>query len=223
MKRVLFSLLLLLTSLPALAQHRHQMPADTRPVMLMTGIGENYHAVSTENAEAQKFFDQGLLLVYAFNHDEAVRSFKRAAELDPNLAMAYWGVALALGPNINLDVDPDREKAAYEAEAAALALRSHASDEERAYIDALSKRYSIEPQADLKRLAVDYKNAMGEVMRRYPDDLDAATLYAESAMDLRPWQLWTSDGRPAEGTEEIVRTLESVLKRDPNHIGAIHY
>ncbi len=223
MKRVPLALFLLLISLPVLAQHRHEMPSNTRPVELMTGIGENHHKVSTQNAEAQKFFDQGLLLVYAFNHDEAVRSFRRAAELDQNLAMAYWGVALALGPNINLDVDPARERAAYEAEQKAMRLSSQASESERAYIDALAKRYSIEPRADLKKLAVDYKNAMGELMRRYPDDLDAATLYAESAMDLRPWKLWNRDGSPAEGTEEIVSVLESVIKRNPNHVGANHY
>src|SRR5947209_2911728 len=149
MRRFPLALLLLLISLPVHAQHRHQMPANPKPVSLMTGIGENHHPVTTRNAEAQKFFDQGLLLVYAFNHDEAVRSFKRAAELDPNMAMAHWGVALALGPNINLDVDPDREKAAYEAEQKALALKSRASEVEREYIDALAKRYSVSPNADL--------------------------------------------------------------------------
>ncbi|HMF58629.1 MAG TPA: hypothetical protein VK619_19950 [Pyrinomonadaceae bacterium] len=223
MKRLPLVLSLLLISLPIFAQHRHQMPANPRPVVLMTGIGENHHPVSTRNAEAQRFFDQGLLLIYAFNHDEAVRSFKRAAEFDQNLAMAHWGVALALGPNINLDVDPDRERAAYEETQKAMSLLSHASEEERAYIEALAKRYSIEPQADLKKLAVDYKNAMGEVMRRYPDDTDAATLYAESAMDLRPWKLWNPDGSAAEGTDEIIAVLESVLKRNPNHVGANHY
>jgi tetratricopeptide (TPR) repeat protein len=206
------------------AQHSSmEMPSSEKPATLMLGLGSHHHPVSTHNPRAQKFFDQGLTLVYAFNHEEAVRSFKRAAELDPNLAMAYWGVGLALGPNINMDVDPDREKAAYQAVQKALTLSSKASLEERAYILALTRRYSIESNADLKSLAVDYKNAMGELVARFPDDLDAATLYAESAMDLRPWQLWTSDGKPAEGTEEIVTVLESVLRRDPNHIGAIHY
>jgi tetratricopeptide (TPR) repeat protein len=199
------------------------MPAREKPAELMSGLGSHHHPVSTRHAEAQKFFNQGLTLVYAFNHEEAVRSFKRAAELDPQMAMAHWGIALALGPNINLDVDPEREKAAYEAVQKALSLAAKASESERAYIDALAKRYSIAPGADLKKLAVDYKNAMGELSKRYPDDLDAATLYAESAMNLRPWQLWTSDGKPAEGTEEIVAVLESVLRRNPDHIGAIHY
>jgi tetratricopeptide (TPR) repeat protein len=197
--------------------------SDPKPASLMTGLGSHHHPVATGNAEAQRFFDQGLTLVYAFNHEEAIRSFKRAAELDPQLAMAHWGIALALGPNINLDVDPAREKAAYEAVRKALSMSAKAPENERAYIEALAKRYSIEPGADLKRLAVDYKNAMGELSKRYPDDLDAATLYAESMMNLRPWQLWSKDGLPAEGTLEIVAVLESVLKRNPNHIGAIHY
>jgi len=186
-------------------------------------MGSHHHPVSTTIAEAQKFFDQGLSFVFAFNHEEAIRSFKRAAELDPQLAMAHWGIALALGPNINLDVDPVREKAAFEAVQKAQSLAARASENERAYIDALVRRYSIDPQADLKKLAVDYKNAMGDLVKRYPDDLDAATLYTESAMNLRPWKFRTADGKPAEGTEEIVATLESVLRRDPNHIGAIHY
>jgi tetratricopeptide (TPR) repeat protein len=208
----------------ALPQHgAHNKNAGEQPATQMPGMGSHHHPVSTTNAEAQKFFDQGFSFVYAFNHEEAIRSFKRAAELDPKMAMAHWGIALALGPNINLDVDPEREKAAYEAVHKARSLTAGASENERAYIEALVKRYAIDPQADLKKLAVDYKNAMGDLVKRYPDDLDAATLYAESAMNLHPWKFWTADGKPAEGTEEIVATLESVLRRDPNHIGAIHY
>jgi tetratricopeptide (TPR) repeat protein len=199
------------------------MDVVEKPAILMPGMGTLHHPVSTANPDAQKFFDQGLTFIYAFNHHEAVRSFKRAAELDPLMAMAYWGIALALGPNINLDVDPEREKAACDAIQKAFSLASKAPKSERSYIEALARRYSIDPKADLKKLAVDYKNAMGELVKHYPDDLDAATLYAESAMDLRPWQLWTTDGKPAEGTEEIVTVLESVLRRDPNHPGAIHY
>jgi len=199
------------------------MDPTEKPATLLAGMGSVYHPVATANPEAQKFFNQGLAFVYAFNHDEAIRSFKRASELDPTMAMAYWGIALALGPNINLDVDPAREKAAFEAAQKALALSAKSPENERAYIEAVAKRYSIDPNADLKKLAVDYKNAMGALVTRYPDDLNAATLYAESAMNLRPWRLWSPDGQPAEGTEEIVAVLESVLRRDPNHIGAIHY
>jgi tetratricopeptide (TPR) repeat protein len=199
------------------------MGPQEKPATIVAGMGSLHHPVSTTNPEAQKFFDQGFAFVYAFNHDEAIKSFKRAAELDPQLAMAHWGIALALGPNINLDVDPEREKAAYDAVQKALSLAARASESERAYIEALAKRYSIDPHADLKQLGLDYKNAMGTVVKRYPDDLDAATLYAEAAMDLRPWKFWSPDGKPAEGTEEIVATLESVLRRNPNHVGAIHY
>ena len=193
------------------------------PVTLMSGLGEVHHAVSTKNRQAQQYFDQGLKLVYGFNHDEARRSFQRAAELDPKLAMAWWGVALTLGPNYNLPVDPEREKAGYDAIQHALALQQNASEPERAYINALVVRYSNDPHADLHALDVAYKEAMSKLAAGYPDDLDAATLYAESAMNLNPWKLWTADGKPAAGTEEIVATLESVMKRDPNHLGANHY
>jgi hypothetical protein len=227
MKHFVLTLAFLLASSVTLYAQNHAQDAhrasDTKSASLMTGLGSHHHPVSTDNAEAQRFFDQGLTLIYAFNHEEAIRSFKRAAELDPQLAMAHWGIALALGPNINLDVDPAREKAAYEAAQRALSLSAKAPENERAYIEAVAKRYSIDPKADLKKLAVDYKDAMGALSKRYPDDLDAATLYAESMMNLRPWQLWTNDGKPAEDTLEIVAVLESVLKRAPNHIGAIHY
>lgn len=226
MKRFLvFSLLLLSLYVSIVGQqpgHQMNMKAEGS-ADLMPGMGSMHHRVSTRNQLAQKFFDQGISFVFAFNHEEAIRSFKRAAELDPKLAMAHWGIGLALGPNINLDVDPAREKAAYDAVQKALALSTNATANERAYIAALAKRYSIDPKADLKKLAVDYKNAMGQLVKRYPNDLDAATLYAEAAMDLRPWQLWTAEGKPAEGTEEIVSVLESVLRRNPNHVGAIHY
>jgi tetratricopeptide (TPR) repeat protein len=227
MKRIPLTLaFFLLTISTIFAQNNSDgmnMAGKEQPATLMSGLGSYHHAVSTKNMEAQRFFDQGLTLVYAFNHEAAVRSFKRAAELDPQMAMAYWGIALALGPNINLDVDPEREKAAYDAVQKALALAAKAPENERGYINALAKRYSTDPKADLRKLAVDYKNAMGDLVRQLPDDLDAATLYAESGMDLRPWQLWAKDGKPAEGTQEIVSVLESVLRRNPNHIGAIHY
>src|SRR6266705_2286059 len=201
-------------------------PAKTNPASspkLLPGLGEVHHPVATKNSQAQQFFDQGLKLVFGFNHDEARKSFQRAAELDPKLAMAWWGVSLTLGPNYNLPVDLEREKAGYDAAQRAVALKSNASEPERAYIDAVAVRYSNNPKADLHQLDVTYKDAMSKLAARYPDDLDAVTLYAESAMNLNPWHLWTADGKPAEGTEEIVWVLESVLKRDPNHLGANHY
>src|SRR5258708_22973986 len=196
---------------------------QAKAVEIYAGLGSVHHPTSTKNPEAQTFFDQGFRMIYGFNHEEAVRSFKRAAALDPQMAMAWWGVAYALGPNINMDVDPDREKAAFDAVQKAIALSPNAPANEQAYIKALATRYSNDPKADLKKLAVDYKSAMGELSKKYPDDLDAATLDAESAMDLHPWQLWSADGKPNVDTEEIVAVLESVLKRNPNHPGAIHY
>jgi tetratricopeptide (TPR) repeat protein len=197
--------------------------AQSKSTVLMPGLGQHHHTISTKSPEAQRFFDQGLTLVFAFNHEEAARAFQRASELDPQSAMAFWGVALALGPCINLDVDPPHEKAAYEAVQKALSLAPGATESERAYIQALAKRYSADPKVDLRKLDVEYANAMREVSKHYPDDLDAVTLYAESLMDLHPWKLWTLDGRPTEGTEEIVAVLESVLRRDPYHLGANHY
>src|SRR5215213_2395592 len=193
------------------------------PVTLAIGLGEIHHPVTTNNPEAQKFFNQGLAYMYAFNHEEAVRSFKQAAQLDPQMAMAYWGAAIALGSNYNVPADGPALVQAYTSLKKAMELAPKASEQDRAYIGALSKRYSADVQADQAKLAVDYKNAMGELAKAYPDDLDAATLYAESMMNLRPWHLWTLDGKPAEGTLEIVAVLEGVLRRDPNHSGANHY
>ena len=190
---------------------------------LFDDLGSHHHTVTTKSDRAQRFFDQGLRLVYGFNHDEAERSFREAARLDPGCAMAFWGVALALGPNINLPIDAGRNRSAYEAIKKALSLSSQVSEPEAAYIKALSRRYSIDPGADRGALDRDYADAMREITRRYPDDLDAAALFAESLMDLRPWHLWTLDGKPAEETEEIVSVLESVLRRSPNHPGANHY
>jgi hypothetical protein len=220
MKRLVAVPLFLLSGV-ALADHDKDMPA--RPATLMAGLGSHHHPVSTNNIEAQKFFDQGLTLLFAFNHDEAARSFARAAELDPKLAMAYWGVALVKGPNYNLEADDAQRKAAHDTLQKALKLADTAPEPERDYIRALAKRYSADPKADRQQLAVAYKEAMRELARKYPDDLDAATLYAESAMNLRPWKLWTPEGKPAEGTEEILQVLEAVLRRNPNHPGANHY
>jgi hypothetical protein len=205
------------------AQHDDPPPQTQPPATLVEGMGNLHHEIATDSEEAQKFFDQGLTYVYAFNHEEAVRSFRRAAELDPKSPMPLWGIALALGPNINSDVDPEREKAAYEAAQQALKLAENAPAAERAYVDALVKRYSSDPKADLKALAAQYRAAMHDLTIAYPNDLDAAVLYAESIMDLHPWQMWTPDGAPAEGTVEAIQVLENVLKYDKNHIGANHY
>lgn len=222
MRRLAFGLFIGLVSQPIIAQHKHHTN-NTKSAALIVGLGTHHHLVSTKNREAQRFFDQGLSLIYAFNHEEAAKAFRRAAELDQNLAMAYWGIALAVGPNYNEPtIDLERMKAAYEAIQKALALSAQGPEHERAYIIALAKRFTLDPQPDPKRLSREYKDAMKELAHRYPDDLDAGVLYADSLMNLNPWQLWTKDGKPAPGTEEIIAVLENVLKRDPNHLGANH-
>jgi tetratricopeptide (TPR) repeat protein len=208
--------------LGAMAQD-HASHAQAHPVTLVNGLGDLHHPVSTHVPEAQKFFDQGLRFIYAFNHDEAARSFQHAADLDPRMAMAFWGVAEAVGPNYNDPADPDRYKHAHDAVEKAVDLSAEASPSEQAYIQAMARRFPADPNSDLKKAAEDYRDAMRQVVSQFPDDLDAATLFAESGMNLHPWGLWHQDGTPEAGTEEIVATLESVLKRDPNHLGAIHY
>src|SRR5882762_10164035 len=192
------------------AAQEHASVPKTRAVTLVTGLGNLHHPVSTKNPQAQKFFDQGLRYIYAFNHDEAARSFQHAGELDPKLAMAFWGVAEAVGPNYNDPADPDRFKRAHDAVQKAVDLTSGASPSEQAYIQAMAKRFPADANSDLKKAAEDYHDAMRQVAADSPDDLDAATLFAESGMTLHPWGLWNQDGTPIAGTEEIVTTLESV-------------
>jgi tetratricopeptide (TPR) repeat protein len=201
----------------------HPAPAKAKSATLMTGYGNWHHPVSTKNAQAQAFFDQGLRLIYAFNHSEGMRSFQRAAELDPNLAMAYWGIAEAVGPNYNDPASQDRFVQAHAAIEKAQTLADDASESDKAYIAALAKRFPADPKSDLRDAAEQYRDAMRDVVKLFPDDLDAATLFAEAGMNLHPWGLWRPDGTPEEGTEEIVATLESVIRREPNHFGAVHY
>jgi tetratricopeptide (TPR) repeat protein len=194
-------------------------------------FGRHHHPIRTSNAEAQKMFDQGLAQAFGFNHEAAIRSFERAAELDPFAPMPHWGKAWALGPNYNLDIDDARAKTAYETLAKAKSLLASAPpdsaqgrpDVERDYIEALEARYSADPTADRAQLARAFSRAMGDLARRYPDDLDAAVIHAESLMNLTPWKLWTPAGTPASNTELIVGVLESVMLRNPNHLGANHY
>ena len=205
------------------AAQEHAMRAQSRPVTLAAGIGNAHHPVSTHNVEAQQFFDQGLRFIYDFNHDEAARSFQHAAELDPHLAMAYWGVAEAVGPNYNDPADPERYQQAHDAVQKALDLSTGTSESDQAYIQAMAKRFPADPKSDLRTAAENYRDAMRQLVSEFPDDLDGATLFAEAGMNLHPWGLWHTDGTPEAGTDEIVSTLESVMKRDPNHLGAIHY
>jgi len=203
------------------AAHAAAAPPGAPP--LVAGFGHVNHRVKTSSPLAQRYFNQGLALAYGFNHDEAKRDFEYALKLDPKMAMGWWGVAYVVGPNYNLPIDNEREKEAFSAIQKAMGLSEGGPQVERDYIEALGQRYSNDTTPDFQQLAQDSCGAMRELSRKYPDDLDAATLFAESAMNLHPWQLWNHAGTPAAGTEEIVATLESVLKRDPNHLGANHF
>ena len=205
------------------ASAQKQNSTEHPPDLSLTAIGRQHHPIAAKSKEAQDYFDQGVTFIYGFNHEEAGRAFQRAAELDPASPMPLWGAALAVGPNYNQDVDAAREKLAYDTIQKAKALAEHAPQAERDYVAALASRFSSEKSPDYKKLARDYAAAMKTLSEEYPDDLDAATLYAESLMDLNPWKLWSHDGVSGENTEEIVRVLESVLARDPNHAGANHF
>jgi len=187
----------------------------------LQNLGPHTFPVTTFSRDAQLFMSQGLNLAYGFNHAESGRSFREAARLDPDCAMAYWGQALVLGPNINAVMDAANEAPAYELVQKAVSLKSKASAREQAYIDALAKRYTGKAE---DRAAADkaYADAMREVAKAFPEDLDAQAIYAESIMDLRPWGYWMPDGEPYEGTKEIVSIIESVFERNPNHPLALH-
>jgi len=221
--RRLSSVVLCFLLIPCTVAAQKPPVSASSPGLSLTAVGRQHHPIRTSSSEAQAYFDQGMTLVYGFNHEEAARSFQRAAEIDPSSPMPLWGIALAVGPNYNLDVDAEREKLAYDTIQKALKLAEHAPQIEKDYVSALAARYSGDPNPDYKKLSRDYADAMAALSRKYPDDLDAATLYAESLMNLNPWKLWTPDGRPGEHTEEILRVLESVLARDPLHAGANHY
>lgn len=187
----------------------------------LQNLGPHTFPVSTDSEQAQRFMNQGLNLTYGFNHAEAGRSFREAARLDPECAMAYWGQALVLGPNINAPMDPADEPAALELARKAISLRAKASPREQAYIEALAERYSGRAEERVERDR-RYAAAMRKAADRFPDDLDLATLFAEAMMDLRPWGYWTPDASPQEGTVETVDVIESVIARNPNHPGALH-
>jgi len=190
---------------------------------LFQGLGAHRHPISTKNPTTQMYFDQGINLLFGFNHAEAIRSFREAGRLDPDCAICWWGVALALGPNINLPMPDDAVAPAWQALGRARALEAKASPEERDWIEALAARYSPDPKADRKVLDEAYAQAMGKLWRAYPDDLDAGVFYAEAMMDTQPWDLWQADGASPKGHgAEIVATLESVIRREPDHPGALH-
>ncbi len=188
----------------------------------LEGLGQHHHPVTTSSSEAQAFFDQGLVLSFGFNHKEAARSFRQAQALDPECAMCFWGEALVLGPNINAGMDAADNPRAYEAAQRALTLAAKATESERAYIDALTKRYAKSPPDDRGPLDLAYAQAMGELARRFREDRDAASLYAESLMDTMPWAYWEADGSPKPATRTLLATLEQVLAAAPDHPLANH-
>jgi tetratricopeptide (TPR) repeat protein len=190
---------------------------------LFDNLGSLHHPITTTSEQSQRYFDQGLRLVYAFNHEEAIRSFEAAAHLDSQAAMPYWGIALALGPNINSAMEKKDEHRAVEMIQKARRLADHTTRGEKAYIEALVVRYVSRKGIKRKGLDEAYAKAMRSVAQQFPEDDDAATLFAEALMDLRPWDFWKPDGRPQPGTDEIVTTLESVIARNPDHPGACHY
>jgi tetratricopeptide (TPR) repeat protein len=190
---------------------------------LFDNLGSLHHSISTTSEEAQRYFDQGLRLTYAFNHEEAIRSFEEAAKLDPDAPMPYWGIALALGPNINAGMSKDNERRAIQAITQARSRLDRAGEAEQAYIEALSKRYLSNKKASRSVRDRFYADAMRGVWHRYPEDSDAGVLFAEALMDLRPWDFWTPEGKPKPGTDEIVATLEAVLAKNPDHPGACHF
>ena len=188
----------------------------------LQNVGAHAFPVTTRSEQAQRFINQGLNLAYGFNHAEAGRAFAEAARLDPQCAMAHWGQALVLGPNINVPMAPEDEPKALTHVRKAIALKSRASQRERDYIDALSMRYTGKAD-DRKAADQAFAGAMRLLHEKYPQDLDAATIYAEALMDLRPWDYWTRAGRSYAETHAIIAALEGVLARNPNHPGALHY
>ena len=191
--------------------------------ILFDGLGDHHRKITTASPQAQRYFDQGLTWAFAFNHDEAIRSFKEAARLDPGCAMAYWGIALCNGPHINNPaMTPKQSAAAWDALQKALELKDKSSRTERALIEALAHRYDLPAPPDRKPFDEAYAEAMGQVWITNRSDADVGALYAEARMDLRPWDLWTHDGKPQPGTEEIIAVLDHVLSTDPDHPGVNH-
>ena len=216
----------------ALAQHNRHDPrvlrqdprlAGDQIAPVLEGLGEHKRDVTSKSERAQLFFNQGLRLTYGFNHREALRAFKEAARLDPTCAMAYWGWALVLGPNLNLPMRAEVVEQASQAIGLAVENKEHASPKERELIDALAQRYSKEPTVERASLDAAYASAMKDLYAKYPEDSDIATLYAAALMNQSPWNYWAPDGTPRDRTPELLAALESVMERDPKHEGALHY
>jgi len=218
MKRMLsFGLAMMLSSV--VVAQENDSPVAPR----LEGLGAYHYSITTSSEDAQAFFDQGLRLTYGFNHAEAVRAFQEAARLDPNAAMAHYGEALALGPNINDPMPHERQLKALAAIGKAWELAPQASQKEQDFIEAMLTRYTDDENADRAALDNAYAEAMGKLAQKYPTDPEAATLYAAALMNTMPWNYWDESLGPRPGTEDIVRSLESVLATTPDHPGAHHY
>jgi tetratricopeptide (TPR) repeat protein len=222
MARILLPLFFVLALTSCKAPEPRQSAASPPPA-LFENFGEQHRDIGSKVPAAQRYFDQGLRMAYGFNHEAAGRAFAEAARLDPDCAICLWGQALVLGPNINLPMLPDAVAPAARLSAEARLMADAARPADRALIEALAQRYAETPPADRKPLDEAYAEAMAEVARRFPDDDDVATLHAEALMDLSPWAYWDKAGKPGPHTQTIVATLERVLKRNPQHIGAMHY
>jgi len=197
------------------------LPQDSVP--LYDNLGNHHYRVTTTDPVAQRYFDQGLRLYYAFNHAEAIRAFEEGARRDPSCAMCFWGVAVALGPNINMPMDPGLEPVALEAVRAAQARADAATPVERALIEAATRRYGAEAGADRAARDSAYADQLRRVVQDHPADLEATTLFAEALMTLRPWSYWSRSGDPEPGTLELLDHLERVVAENPNHPGACHF
>ena len=189
---------------------------------LLEGLGDHSFPVTSQHPEVQRWFDQGLMLAYGFNHDAAERAFLRATELDPQCAMCWWGAAWVLGPHVNAAMDPTVNDKAWARLQKAIGLAPAAGPRERAYIQALASRYAAEPPEDRAELDRAWADATRRLVQARPDDLDAATMHAEALMDLQPWAYYDERLQPIGHTREIVSTLESVIDRHPDHPGALH-
>ena len=207
---------------PSAAVQASSPPEAVFGANLLEGLGDQHFPITTRNPEAQRWFDQGLMLTYGFNHDAAERSFLRATQLDPQCAMCWWGAALVLGPHVNAGMDPENNASAWSRLQKARALAANASPREQAFIQALSARYAEDPPEDRRPLDEAYADATAQLVAQRPDDLDAATFHAEALMDLQPWAYYDEQRRPIGNTSEIVSVLESVMQRDPDHAGALH-
>ena len=207
----------------ALVSSAEGAAADPAGPPLWDGLGTLSYPITTNNEMAQRYFDQGLRLAYAFNHPEAQRAFKKAQELDPNCAMCFWGEAFVLGANINAAMEESAVQPAFLAMTNAKARAANASGREQALIDALATRYSADPAADKAALAQAYADAMGAAHARFPEDPEIAVLFADALMNTSPWDYWEADGRTAKGQlGQAVAAIEGVLAANPDHPGAIH-